>query len=82
MAGYELLIILARFTNLKGDFIKAKDYYSKSLDINYQINSQKGISINFNALGKIELYLGNPLKAQDYFTKALVIDKDSTIKSL
>jgi serine phosphatase RsbU (regulator of sigma subunit) len=49
-------------------------YYTKSLEANKLIESQKGIAISYNAIGKIYLHYGKFQEAYDLINQALAID--------
>ena len=60
---------------LRGDYPKALDYYSRSLELDEQIGDQKGISASLNNIGLIYVNQGDYPKALSYYTRSLKIDE-------
>ncbi|NJK95288.1 MAG: tetratricopeptide repeat protein [Bacteroidales bacterium] len=60
---------------MKEDYNKAVDYYSKSLKVNEQIGSKKGVSICLNCLGGIYLKQKSYDEAEEMYKQALAINQ-------
>lgn len=52
------------------DFIKAEEYYNKSLTYRLEIGDKKGEAYSYQNIGSIYIYKKNFLKALEYFKKA------------
>jgi len=60
----------------QSDYVKALEYYFKSLKIQEALGSQKGIAYAYNNIGIIYNKQADNIKALDYFLKSLKIKED------
>ncbi|MCE3280433.1 MAG: protein serine/threonine phosphatase [Bacteroidetes bacterium] len=58
---------------IKGDYLKAIDFYQQSLKITEQLNDKKGLSASLSNIGSIYLNIGESEKALEYLHKSLPI---------
>ncbi|MGZ3932336.1 MAG: tetratricopeptide repeat protein [Bacteroidia bacterium] len=72
-AESKALNTLGAFFHVKGNFIKAIEYYQKSLKIREELNDQEGISGSLGNIGSIYIELGQYEKALEYQLKCLKI---------
>jgi tetratricopeptide (TPR) repeat protein/serine phosphatase RsbU (regulator of sigma subunit) len=56
---------------VKGDFLKAIDFYQKSLKIREQLGDKHGVSASLSNIGSIYLNIGELKKALEYFERSL-----------
>ncbi len=61
---------------MQNDYIQAKNYYLKSLELDQQCNDQEHQILNFYALGNVELRNNNWCDSENYYQRALNIAKD------
>lgn len=61
---------------IKGDYNKALDYFTKSLNISLEMNNKKGISYSYVDIGLIYYNQGKYLKSIEFYQKALKIAED------
>ncbi len=61
--------------HVRGNYAKALEYYTASLNIQEQIGNQKGVSNCLNNIGLIYVILGDYPKALEYYALGLKIDE-------
>ncbi|MEH6535650.1 MAG: adenylate/guanylate cyclase domain-containing protein [Psychroserpens sp.] len=61
---------------LKANYLKALDYYKRSLKIREEIGDKKGISASLYNIGNIYLRQGNYPQALDYHQRSLKIEEE------
>lgn len=71
--GYHLQGIANYF---KGNYPKALDYYTKSLQIREELQDKEGISASLNNIGIIYRNQGNLDRALEYYNRSLKIDEE------
>lgn len=57
-------------------YVKAKFYFEKSLDLSTELNNNGLTAANLNSLGTTEIYLNNTAKAFDLFSRALAMNRE------
>ncbi|MBK9284090.1 MAG: tetratricopeptide repeat protein [Sphingobacteriaceae bacterium] len=60
----------------KGDLKLAKDYFQKSIKIQFEIQDKKGIAANYNNIASILLTNGENMKAMAFLEKSIAIKKE------
>ena len=60
----------------QGDYVKAIEYYTKSLKIKEELEDKLGMAATFNNIGMVYYDQGNYAQAINYYTKSLKIQKE------
>jgi len=60
----------------QGDYVKAIEYYTKSLKIKEELEDKLGMAATFNNIGMVYYDQGNYARAINYYTKSLKIQKE------
>src|SRR5258706_318588 len=63
------------YNHIKGDYLKALDYYLKALKIDEELSNKTGIVKELNNIGIVYWNQSDYPKALDYYLKALKIDE-------
>jgi tetratricopeptide (TPR) repeat protein len=66
---------LGVYNYLKGDYLRALDYYLKALTIDEELNDKRGIAKRLGYIGIIYWNQGDYPKALDYYFRALKMDE-------
>src|SRR5258706_2819495 len=64
------------YNHIKGDYLKALDYYLKALKIDEELSNKTGIVKELNNIGIVYWNQSDYPKALDYYLKALKIDEE------
>ena len=70
------LYTLGRLCKLKGDYLKALDYYSKRLDIDMEKGYTFRQGFDLLRMGEMKFLIGNYIEASEYFKSAMEIWAD------
>jgi tetratricopeptide (TPR) repeat protein len=64
---------MGEICKLEKEYLKALDYYLKSLKIDTALDRRWDIGVNYNIIGELYLEIGELAKADDFFNKALMM---------